>query len=503
MELPIIITTIAISGIISSLRYHALSQNNNYILPLSIRLLFYFSLQLLLFFVNLAALLLLNKTILLIIALSTLIANTITNLTYKTKYKFTNRGKVTFVLCNVIYIAAILLAYICKDYKIRILTSLLLTIFYPAIMCLTMCFINKYFVKKNRLFVAKATEKLSNMNIIKIGITGSYGKTSCKNILQNMLSNKYKVYASKENYNTPMGLSICINELTDEEVFIAEMGARKKGDIAELTNIIKPNYGIITGVTNQHLKTFKSLHNIYTEKYCLAKALEDNGLCVFNGNDKYTLKMYKEFSGNKLKVGLNKFGDVQIDNVEMNSKGSFFSLQIKDQIYFCNTKLLGRHNILNIAMCVALATELGVGINQIMETIRNLKPVNHRLEYLYSNGIHILDDSYNSNIVGVKSALECLSFFPQRKIVLAQGLVEMGKQQKSMNYEIGCMLAKTADAVILTGRNKNSINKGLIDSGYVGEIFVFPTLKKAQKNFKHILRNNDVLLLQNDLPDVF
>ncbi len=502
MELPIIIT-ITVNGIITSLRYHALSQNNNYKLPLSSRLLSYFCLQLLLIFVNLASLLFLNNIFLLAFLGATLVINTIINLTFRTKYKFTNRGKITFLLCNLVYIAIILITLICKDNKIKLLIMLIISSLYPFIMFFTSYPINAYFNKKNKLFVANATEKLSNMNIIKIGITGSYGKTSCKKILAEMLAAKYKVYASKENYNTPMGLAICINEIADEEVFIAEMGARKKGDIAELTDMIKPDYGIITGVTNQHLKTFKSLHNIYAEKFCLAKALEDNGLCVFNGNDKYTLKMFKEFGGNKLRVGLNKFGDVQVDNIEMNTKGSFFSLELKEKIFFCNTKLLGRHNIINIAMCVALATELGVQMDKIMEAIRNLTPVKHRLEYIFSNGIHILDDSYNSNIVGIKSALECLSFFPQRKIVLAQGLVEMGKSQNRMNYEIGCMLSKTADAVILTGRNKNAIKKGLVDSGYVGEIHVFTSLNKAQKSFKHILKVNDVLLLQNDLPDVF
>ena len=444
-----------------------------------------------------------SKVYLLIFSCLAVIINIILNCTYKTKYKFTNRGTATFIICSVVYLIGVALLFAIIDYKNKMIAVLILTVMCPLFNALLLLPINAYYNKKNKLYVAKATEKLSNMNIIRIGITGSYGKTSCKNILKEMLSKKYKVYASKENYNTPMGLSICINELSDEEVFIAEMGARKKGDIAELTYMIKPNYGIITGVTCQHLKTFKSLHNIYTEKFCLAKALEDSGLCVFNANDKYTLKMYKEFGGNKLKVGLNKFGDVQIDNVEMNNKGSFFSLEIKDQIYFCNTKLLGRHNILNIAMCVAIATEMGIEVNQIMETIRRLVPIKHRLEYIHSNGIHILDDSYNSNIVGIKSALECLGFFPQRKIVLAQGLVEMGKRQRSMNYEIGSLLAKSADVIMLTGKNKKPIKKGLIESGYVGEIYVFSTLKQAQKNFKHILRVNDVLLLQNDLPDVF
>lgn len=432
-----------------------------------------------------------------------LIFNIVINLSYRTKFKFTKRGTSLFVTNNLIYILLVLFFALFSNFSSKIMYVVALAISYPIIMSFSTIFVNKYYNDKNKIFVANATEKLLSKNIIKVGITGSYGKTSCKNILKQMLMTKYKVYASKENYNTPMGISLSINELTDEEIFIAEMGARKTGDIKELTRLVKPDYGIICGITAQHMQTFGSLHNIYMEKFALGKSLQDSGVCVFNGNDKYTLKMYKEHKGEKLKSCLNKYGDIRIDNIDMDCTGSKFSIQKNDNMYFCHTALLGRHNITNIGMCVALATELGVKMEDIVEVIKNLQPTKHRLEYIFSNGIHILDDSYNSNILGIKSAIECLSFFKERKVVLAQGIVELGKIQKTTNIEIGKMLSQTADIVILTGSNKKYIKQGLLECGYKGGLFVFKSLKAAQKGFKHILQKGDVLLLQNDLPDVF
>ena len=498
----LIAITIIITSIILSLRYHALSQNNNYKLPLSSKLLFYYFTQFVFFILALLSTIFLPQMVTLTIVLISMIYNIGYYFASRTKYKFTKRGLSLFATNNTIYILFALL-FVVFNGNYNIIYVLTLSIFYPITMSFSSYFTNSYYNKKNKLYVANATEKLLNKNIIKIGITGSYGKTSCKNILKEMLMTKYKVYATKSNYNTPMGISIGINELTDEEVFIAEMGARSVGDISELTKLVKPDYGIITGVTCQHLKTFKSLHNIFVEKFSLAKALSDKGVCIFNGNDKYALKMYKEHIGEKKKICLNKNGDICVENVDMDSTGSKFSLQINDKLYFCHTKLLGRHNIINIALCTALALELGVDIEDIVKVIKNLQPTPHRLEYSYSNGIHILDDSYNSNLVGIKSALECLAFFHQRKVVLAQGIVELGKLQKKLNEEVGKMLAKTADVVLLTGSNKKYIKNGLNEGEFSGELYVFRNLRAAQQSFKHILHSEDILLLQNDLPDVF
>lgn len=363
--------------------------------------------------------------------------------------------------------------------------------------------LNMVFVKKNQKFIVKSTEKLNKINPLKIGITGSYGKTSCKNILSHLLSENFKVCATDKNYNTPMGIALTVDKMeADTQVFIAEMGARRTGDIADLCKIVEPDYGIITGVTNQHLETFKSIENIFEEKYNLAISLTDKSTCVFNGTDKYTLKMYKQYKGKKSIVKLNNFADLFANNITTDSEGCKFTINYKDEHLECQTKLLGRHNIVNILLCSALALELGVDNDTLKSRILTLPQVPHRLQLIKSNGMNILDDSYNANTLGIKYSLECLGYFDTRKVVLTQGIVELGKEQKQANKQIGHMIGAVADVVILCGINSQNIKEGLEESGFSKQVYAFNTLKDAKQNFSTILQKGDTLLIQNDLPDV-
>jgi len=438
-------------------------------------------------------------------AATALIVNLIVCLRARTKYKFTKRAKSLFIVTSAVFFSVNLAIVLpIKNDILAITLSIGSAAFYPLFILAALALVNPYYEKKNAAFVKKMSEALAKKNIVKIGITGSYGKTSCKNILKAMLEKKFVTAASKENFNTPMGLAIAIKELKgDEEVFIAEMGARRRGDIAFLADMIKPDIGIVTGVSPQHLKTFKSVHNIYIEKQMLAKSVEESGLAIFNANDRASLKMFKEHKGAKFRTAVNKRGDVYAENLTVNADGCKFDLVIENEVLGCRTKLLGKHNVINITMCACVAHYLGVENDKIVEAIRELKPVPHRLEYFRANGIHILDDSYNANMNGIKSALECLSSFDARKVVLAQGIVELGKKQAVANREVGRLLSRAADVVMLTGSNKKRIKEGLTLDGFSGKIYEFPTLKKTQAAFKDILTEGDVLLLQNDLPDIF
>ncbi len=397
----------------------------------------------------------------------------------------------------------VILGLFVEDAKLLMITSLAVYALTPAIMVVSYTLLNAVFVKKNQNFIAKCKKKLMEINPIRIGITGSYGKTSCKNILSHLLKNNFKVCVTEKNYNTPMGVALTIDKMeADTKVFIAEMGARRKGDIAELSALVEPDYGIITGITNQHLQTFKSIENIFEEKYNLAISLTDKSTCVFNGTDKYTLKMYKQYKGKKKVVKLNNFADLYANNIVTDSNGSSFTINYKDVSLDCQTKLLGRHNIVNILLCSALALEFGVDNQTLVESIATLPQVPHRLQLIKSNGINILDDSYNANTLGIKYSLECLGYFDTRKVVLTQGIVELGKEQKQANKQIGQMIGAVADVVILCGTNAQSIKDGLDESGFTKPMFLYNSLKEAQQNFSKILKKGDTLLIQNDLPDV-
>ena len=343
-------------------------------------------------------------------------------------------------------------------------------------------------------------------NLIKIGITGSYGKTSTKYILNTILSEKYKVCMSPHSFNTLPGLSKVVNNyLTKEDdVLIAEMGARRKGDIKELCDLIKPSIGIITGIGNQHLLTFKNIENIFKTKYELIESLPENGFAVFNGENKQCLEMFDRCLIEKQFVGNLENSAIKAEEICFDENGTTFSLVIDNKKFKCKTSLLGEHSVLNILLCVSVAKKLGLTNAQIVDGIKKLKPISHRLEMIKTANNIILDDSYNASVEGVKVALNVLKKLNGReKIVVTPGLVELGNKENEENKKFGEELSKVANKVIIVNKvNFESIKQGLISGGFLEDnIYQAETLEKAKLLMKDFLKSNDVVLFENDLPD--
>ena len=172
----------------------------------------------------------------------------------------------------------------------------------------------------------------------------------------------------------------------------------------------------------------------------------------------------------------------------------------------CNTTLLGKHNIGNICLAAAVAYKIGLTPREIAEGVNRLKAVSHRLEMVTNNkDIRIIDDSYNSNPDGVRAALEVLSAFEGRKIVVTPGLVELGKEEAFANYEMGKAIAAAADKLIVIGRhNGEMLIKGWYDGGRTNEDVMFAkNLEKGNELLNGIIRAGDVVLFENDLPDTY
>lgn len=367
--------------------------------------------------------------------------------------------------------------------------------------------IKQYYLTKSR----KKIEKMHSL--IKIGITGSYGKTSTKDILKTILSEKYKVCSTPKSFNTPMGVSKAIlnNLKEDDEIFICEMGATYKHDIEKLTNFIKPSFTILTGIANQHLLTFKNIENIMETKYEIVKYCNFNSICVFNCDNDKCKQLYDREIKNRQKICVSmqdKTAFVSADNINLSTQGLTFELLINgENCGEVTTNLLGKHNIENILMAVAIAIKLDVSVEQIKKAISSLKPVPHRLEMTTNeNGVTIIDDSFNANVEGTKCALEVLKLFENhRKIVVTPGLVDLGNIEKFENTELGKRIGKVCDKCIVMNENsKVELTNGLLESGFSEDnIYYCNTMKQLEDLFVSILKSGDVLLIINDLPDNF
>ena len=361
-------------------------------------------------------------------------------------------------------------------------------------------------------YYLKATSKLKKLSQLKVvGITGSYGKTSSKNILSDILNVKMIAHPTPKNLNTEYGLMITINNQIDkfDEVFIAEMGAYKCGEIRTLCKMVHPSYGILTTIGTAHLESFGSEENIQKTKFELIESLPDDGIAILNGDDPKQLSYKIQSKCQKIWIGIdNHDADLYATNIQCSKDGSSFECYLKEEkkSYTFTTRLLGNHNIYNVLAGIALAREFGMSMEEIKMGVKKIKPIEHRLEIKTIGSIYMIDDAYNSNPVGAKRAIEVLDMMPGTKAVVTPGMIELGTKEKEYNKIFGMQIANVADYVILIGEKRTQpIYQGLIESGYSKDkIYILNDVKESF-NLLATLKGKDDLyaLYENDLPDSY
>lgn len=378
-------------------------------------------------------------------------------------------------------------------------------------MILANMIINPVEKRINSYYYTIAKEKIKALEELEtVGITGSFGKTSTKFIVDTILKEKYRVLKTPESYNTPMGISKVVNsDLTnDYEVFIAEMGARYIGDIKELSKLTNPKIGVITSIGPAHLKTFKNIENIMKTKYELIEELPSDGIAIFNYDNEYVKKLADKTFKESILYGLENYEklDIYAKDIEVSELGSTFVLMDKsgDKIK-CTTKLLGKHNIYNLLAGASVGKALGLSLKEIKTGIAKVEPIPHRLNIINpGTGVIVIDDAFNSNPIGAEAALEVLGQFKGgRKIIITPGMVELGHKEEESNREFGINIGNVCDYVILVGKKRTKpIYQGLKQSGYnERNIIIVQNLDEATLELKKIVRPKDIVLFENDLPD--
>lgn len=433
----------------------------------------------------------------------------------KVKTNYTKRIKRLIVLYSVILFIivfglslALNAIALCVDNvyttEFRYAPLFLIVLLLPIILILANAISSIFENAKNKKYIKSATEKINSSKIIKIAITGSFAKTSVKNILAQILGEKFKVLKTPASFNTPLGLAKVINDnnLQDFDIFIAEMGAKNVGDIKTLCEIVKPDFSIITGICPQHIETFKTIDNIISTKGEILTYMNKDGVAVIK-EDENTLKLINNCP--VLCKIVKNGGDAFIKAIKTSANGIDFTADILGEELNLSCKLLGKHNAENIILACVLAKILNLSNEQIISGVKKLEFIPHRLELTKANGLNILDDGYNANIIGVKRALEVLNDFNGKKVVVTPGIVELGILEEKENINFGKLLAQSsADCIVLVGETLiNAVKEGYIDGkGDLKKIKVVSTLTLAQNILKEELSEGDTVLFINDLPDV-
>jgi len=345
-----------------------------------------------------------------------------------------------------------------------------------------------------------------------VGITGSYGKTSTKFIVAELLRQKYNVYATPSSYNTPMGLCLAINEdlKPDHQALVLEYGIRYPGDMDELCDIAEPHVSVVTTIGVAHLDTMGSVDAIAEEKSKLVERTRSDGPTVLNVDDDRVDAMAEQANGPVWRISAtgNPDADIAARNVHYDTSGTSF--RVRDDTGTeapVHTRLLGPHNVTNVLLAMAVGRSMGLRLRQMAHAAKRIEPVEHRLQLREEGDVTIIDDAFNSNPVGARNAVEILGQMDGgRRVIVTPGMVEMGERQWAENKTLGGHIAEHGiDLAILIGDEQTeAIREGLTEAQYPEErVKVFSSLFEAQDFLKQTLRSGDVVLYENDLPDQY
>ncbi len=382
----------------------------------------------------------------------------------------------------------------------RFLPLCFMPLLLPFILALANAIVAPFENKRNEKFVKRAGQVLDESKAIKIGIVGSYGKTSVKNIVKTLLAERYVVVQSPASYNTPIGVAKTVfsPEFAGAEVALFEMGARQEGDIRQLCQLVQPDYILFTGVCAQHVQTFGSEEGVFRAK---CEALFSSAKKIVCGKD------LRQPIENAYPEQAAKCRFVEAPRaVALRADGVSFTLPLLSGELAVDTCLLGEAAAENILLAAALAEELGLTREEIAAGIAKIQPIEHRLQLVESGGVYILDDAYNCNEKGAKIAIDALQRFAGKKCIITPGIVEGGVLEVEINARLGVMLAEAKlDLTVLVGETQAKVIADAYKNagGDAEALRIVPSLQQATELLSGKLEKGDCVLFMNDLPDVY
>ncbi|RMG73557.1 MAG: UDP-N-acetylmuramoyl-tripeptide--D-alanyl-D-alanine ligase [Chloroflexi bacterium] len=371
-------------------------------------------------------------------------------------------------------------------------------------------------------FIRSAKRVMAEINPTVIGITGSYGKTTTKGFVADILNGRYKAYPTPKSYNTMMGVCIAINKDLKHDYsidyFVVEMGAYIRGEIQRICDLTPPHISIVVEVGPQHLERFGSLENIAIAKYEIIKNLPPDGVGVFNWDNPYVREMYERgYPQTRLAVSRQLDPTNLPENpprfiatdIQENLDGLRFSVHDiqtgESQPFFA--PVLGVHNVTNILLATAVAIHEGMSLQEIALRAKTLKPAESRLvKQVVPGGITIINDAYSANPEGVISSLKVLGMHTSgRRLVITPGMVELGDLHYEENYKLGQIIPQYATDVILVGAEQTKpIYDGIRSTNFPqARLQVVDELREAMAWYQAHFKAGDTVLFMNDLPDTY
>ncbi len=349
---------------------------------------------------------------------------------------------------------SVLFYFITNTYQTEevIVMFLLVDILVPIFISFVVLFFQPITIFLRNRIINKAKQKRIKLeNLLTIGVTGSYGKSSVKEFLRIILSESFKVTATESNNNSEMGISEHIlNKVNNNhEIFICEMGAYNKGGIKLLCSIANPKIGVITGINDQHLSTFGSQENIIKAKFELVDSLPEEGLAVLNWDSELIKKNFKRDIAS-IKYGIKGKEDVWVENIKIDKNNVSFKVCFKNNTSVkIEADIIGEQGINNLLAAISIAKKLGMDLKEIALACKKIKQDN----IFSKNRVDIINFSYSANISGVLSHLDHLKIWQGKKIIVMPCLIELGKDFNFVHKTIGERIDEVCDLAIITNKD--------------------------------------------------
>lgn len=433
--------------------------------------------------------------------------------TGKITLKLTWRARRVLAVASLLVFTAyvLLLAwYADLDLRAPLLAPVWILAFLPAALVLANAVLVPYEQHAQRTFYRQAVAQLHRVQPTVIGITGSYGKSSAKSMLAHMLQFHAPTLAATGSINTVMGVTRHIREelVPGHRFMVVEMGAYAVGSIRRLCDLTPPAAGLITAVGDMHLERFGSTEAIMHAKSELAKAVPPGGVLVCNADSPNALRIAQASTHCRVFLyGEQHPGDLEtrVEQMRFTKTGTHFVLRTRDRVYECFTPVLGRPIIHNLAGCFTLAVALGVDPEIAVASFRTIKPVSNRLELVEDAGVCWLRDAYNSNQHGFRAALEVARDLPAtRRFMVTPGVIELAAEQAPVNRALSKASAEVCDhTVVVSTTNRQAFVDGHRDAGREDRLVQVANRTEAFRWLHEHLHDGDIVILENDLPDLY
>jgi UDP-N-acetylmuramoyl-tripeptide--D-alanyl-D-alanine ligase len=333
-----------------------------------------------------------------------------------------------------------------------------------------------------------------------IGITGSAGKTTTKEMIATLVGTERRTHKSWGNFNNQIGAPLCLDNVPDDaEVVVSEMGMNHAGEIAQIAGLMRPDIGVYTNIAPVHIEFFGTIEKIAAAKRELLENLAPGGTVVVNADNEHVVRISSDFAGPKVTYGIEHDAQFQARSIQDRGLlGTRFTLAAEEATRQLELVLPGRHNLENLLAAIATARVAGISWEGIERGVRELKPAYHRGVIIPWRGATIYDDTYNSNPYALRRALELMTQAEaSRRIAVIGDMLELGEQEMTFHREAGATIPRSIDVVIGVGRRARVLLEGAREAGFAPEaLHHFEDAAAAGEFLKGEVREGDLVLIK-------